>query len=247
MVAGTSVAPATSENQDAPPVSGIVPAVVSIGSQSEATIAASNSTLNAVASVSAPVAPGFILSQQALADLDATGTEHAAAIRTVVHTHRAERNKAFYIRRITAILGSLGQIFNIPAGLHERQFYYRVPGSNDKRAIKTEFLFMWARSIDEGLHLNLKTARNHQTQWNRATSAIRFLKTRKAILEARILGPEVGDGDELAEVARVLELMEILVDGRDIDTLPPTYSTASEVWKMGVEEWKQLISLYTES
>jgi hypothetical protein len=210
------------------------------------TTATPNSTMATTAPVSASVPPGITVSQQALADLNATGTAHALAIRTVVQTHRAERNKAFYTRRITAILSSLGEIFNIPAGLHERPNHYRVQGSNERRTIKTEFLFEWARSLDNELRLNMKTARNHQTQWNRAKPAIRFLKTRKAVLDARILQPSAGDGEELAATCRALELLEIFVDGRDIDASPPIYSTADEVWKMGLEQWRQLINMYTE-
>jgi hypothetical protein len=54
--------------------------------------AAPNSTSDAITSesVSTSAAPGVSLAQQALADLDATGTEHALWIRTVVGTHRAE-------------------------------------------------------------------------------------------------------------------------------------------------------------
>jgi hypothetical protein len=105
--------------------------------------------------------------------------------------------------------------------------------------MKTEFLCKWARSLDNESNLNLKTARNDQTQCNRAKTAVRFLKTRKATLDSRILNPLAGDGEEWAEI------LEILVEGRDIDVLPPIYS-ADEVWKMGLEEWRQMINLYVD-
>jgi hypothetical protein len=233
------------ENQHAPSVGGAVP-TGTIESQPVANAATSNSPSDVISSVFDFAPPGVATEQQALADLSATGVSQAVAIRTVVQAHTVERNKAFYIRRITAILSSLGQIFNMPAGLHERSIYYQVSGSNSRRPMTTEFLFKWARSLDNGLRLNLKTARNHQTQWNRAVPAIRYLKTRKAILETRN-PPLVGDAEGLAEILRVLELLEILVDGRDIDASPPTHSTADQIWKMGLEEWKQMINAYTEA
>jgi hypothetical protein len=233
------------ENQHAPSVGGAVP-TATIESQPVATAATSNSPSDVISPVLDSAPPGVATEQQALADLSATGVCQAVAIRAVVQAHKVERNKAFYTRRIVAILSSLGQIFNMPAGLHERLIYYHVPGSNVRRPMTTEFLFTWARSLDNGLRLKLKTARNHQTQWNRAVPAIRYLKTRKAILDTRN-PPLAGDAEELAEILRVLELLEILVDGRDIDAAPPTHSTADQVWKMGIEEWKKMINAYTEA
>ncbi|KIM24576.1 hypothetical protein M408DRAFT_26872 [Serendipita vermifera MAFF 305830] len=175
--------------------------------------------------------------EQTLSDLQKHGAGHAIELQELVQAHQVESAKFFFTRRCYAIIEDLGSIFNLPPGNHTKPYRYTFAGQAAGEIVTAD-LMKWAQ--DHGNLVNLRTASNHRTVWNRASSLHRYLERHRNRLATAGNDHTV----DLQELDRVIELLNILVKGIDIDAQPPTHNEAEDIWRMRKEEWTGLIALW---
>lgn len=127
-------------------------------------------------------------------------------------------------------------MFGLKPGNHKKPHYYSIDGE-EPRPIVTADIFQWIGS--HGIDLSIKTMGNHQSVWNAIPTVSVELQKEKSSL---LIASGGLANQQVQEVDRLIELMEILRTGTDIDAIPPTYSTAITIWGMRREDWINLMN-----